>query len=348
MNSSVDEHKNEHKCGHCDYKSTRPYNLKRHMVTKHVHINVDNSHINVDTLHTNVDNSHINVDRLHTNVDRVHTNVDSLHTNVDNRKFTCNKCNKTFKYKWFLDRHTTSCLTKIDAKTCEYCNRVFSDRSARHRHHKICKVRIEKDSMALVVNHVTPESSIPSAVINSHNTTTTTNVQNQINNNNNNNTVINLVVYNSNPNETMSFNHDHIDPKKLKKFLVPGDKVLPERLTDVVREWTQQLFANDNNKCVKKTNIRASHSQVHVGNNTWESRLDKELYPHLMNNIANDFSFFFNDNYRRTMYKALDAFIDYMASDGYCSTDSDNVIMNSYKTLVKELKLRMFDITKRE
>jgi hypothetical protein len=48
------------------------------------------------------------------------------------------------------------------------------------------------------------------------------------------------------------------------------------------------------------------------------------------------------------MYKALESFIEYMASDGYCSTDSDKVIENSYKTLVKELKLRTFDDTKRE
>jgi long-subunit acyl-CoA synthetase (AMP-forming) len=121
-----------------------------------------------------------------------------------------------------------------------------------------------------------------------------TNIQNQNveNQTNNNNTVINLVVYNPNASESIQFNHAHIDPKKLKKFFIPGDIVKPERLTDIVREWTQQLLANDDNKCVKKTNIRASHSQVHVGNNNWESRLDKEVYPHLMNNIANDFSDF--------------------------------------------------------
>ena len=312
------------KCIHCDYKTNRPYNLKRHMVTKHIHKNVDN---------------------VHKNDVNIHKIVDNLHTNVDNSKLTCTKCDKTFKYQWFLDRHIKSCLTKIDANKCEYCSRVFSDRSSRYRHHKICKVRIEKDSKALVINPVPPE--VHAAVINNNNTTIAnnrnvngTNVENQ--------TVINLVVYNSNPNETMQFNHKHIDPQKLKKFFVPGDKVQPERLTDAMREWTNQLLSNNDNKCVKKTNIRASHSQVHVGNNNWESRLDKEVYPHLMNNIANDFSYFFSDNYRRTMYKALDAFIEYMASDGYCSTDSDKVIENSYKTLVKELKLRMFDITKRD
>jgi hypothetical protein len=48
------------------------------------------------------------------------------------------------------------------------------------------------------------------------------------------------------------------------------------------------------------------------------------------------------------MYKNLEAYVDYMASDGYCADDRDNVILNSYKTLVKELKLRVFDTTKKD
>ena len=134
----------------------------------------------------------------------------------------------------------------------------------------------------------------------------------------------------------------------MAEFFVPGDKVPPEQLTNAVRQWTQQLLSHDDNKCVKKTNIRSSHSKVHVGNNKWECRLDKEVYPNMMNNIANDFSDFFNEKYRRDVYKALEAFIDYMASDGYCQDDSDKRIENLYKTLVKELKLRMFDITKQD
>jgi hypothetical protein len=112
-------------------------------------------------------------------------------------------------------------------------------------------------------------------------------------------------VYNTKEGEPIQFNHSHIDPKKMKKFLIPGEKVNAERMTNAIREWTGQLLSNEDNKCVKKTNIRSSHSQVHVGENKWVCRLDKEIYPHLMNNIANDFSDFFNDNYRRNVYKAM-------------------------------------------
>jgi hypothetical protein len=307
------------------------------MVSKHKHINVVDNHKNVVVDHRNVVVHHKNV-VVH------HKNVVVDHNNVDN-PLSCAKCNKSFKSKWSMDRHIKSCLTKIKSNVCEYCNKCLSDRCSKYRHHKICKVRIEKESTALV--HVVPTSGMPpSTVNNTIQNLNGDNIQNQTNNTNN--TVINLVVYNSDPRESIQFNHNHIDPEKLKRCFVPGDRVQPERLQNIVREWTQQLLLNDENKCVKKTNIRSSHSKVHIGNNNWESRLDKDIYPNLMNNIANDFSEFFNDNYRRTVYKALDKFIDYMASDGYCSNDSDKVIENSYKTLVRELKLRMFDMTKNE
>lgn len=152
----------------------------------------------------------------------------------------------------------------------------------------------------------------------------------------------------------MNFNRSHINPEEMEKLLVVGNTVplkpaQLQSLTDAVREYTHQLLSNDENKCVKKTNIRSSHSQVHVGNNNWESRLDKEVYPNLMNNIANDFGDFIADNYKtkmRDVYKSLVAFIDYMASDGYCSDDEHKRIENLFKTFVKELKLYVFDNSK--
>jgi hypothetical protein len=296
----------------------------------------------------NVNEPVYNVNAPVRNVNQPDRIVNESDDNVNASDLTCLKCSKVFKFKCRLSKHTPVCRGVIDPKSCDYCKKTFKHSDSKYHHHKICKVRIEKESNALVPAVTTTEMS--ASTINNANTIQNINgdnIQNQTNNNNN-ITNINLVVYNSNPLESIQFNHNHIDPTELQKLFVAGDRVQPERLQNIVREWTQQLMSNDDNKCVKKTNIRSSHSKVYVGNNTWESRLDKDVYPHLMNNIANDFSEFFNENYRRSVYQALDKFIDYMASDGYCSNDSDKVIENSYKTLVRELKLRMFDITKRD
>jgi hypothetical protein len=226
---------------------------------------------------------------------------------------------------------------------------VFNYASNKCKHLKVCRVKKERDGTAIVVAE-TQSSALHPNINTVTGKTHQTHIQNlngdNIEHQTNNTQIINLVVYNSKDGDSIQFNHSHIDPMHLKRFLIPGDDIQPDRLSGVVRQWTDQLLSNSENKCVKKTNIRSSHSKVHVGNNIWESRLDKEVYPNLMNNIANDFSDFFNDNYRRSMYKGLEAFIDYMASDGYCANDSDKRIENSYKTLVKELKLRTFDQTK--
>jgi hypothetical protein len=50
------------------------------------------------------------------------------------------------------------------------------------------------------------------------------------------------------------------------------------------------------------------------------------------------------------MFKSLDAFVDYMATNGYCnSEDEDQVkrIANCFNTLVQDLKLIAFDVTKK-
>jgi len=100
-----------------------------------------------------------------------------------------------------------------------------------------------------------------------------------------------------------------------------------------------------------------------LGNDNWEMRLDKEIYPEIMCNIANGFSELLGDkvnhdkNYRhiladatrKRMYKSLDAFVDYMATNGYVNdNDEDKVrkIEVCFETLVKDLKVIAFNYTK--
>lgn len=340
MNPEISSNPEEIRCNCCDYKTNRPYNLKRHIVSKHTQI-PEQQKESLPQQEYSLPQQKASLVRQE---DSLVQQEDSL---VSNDCHPCDKCSKTFAKQWILARHAKTCKGMIERLVCDYCRKSFLCSSSKYRHHKICKVRIEKDSKALTLS-TNANAAANANVASTINNNTTNNIHNVGGNNIENQTVINLVVYNPKPGEPMQFNHNHIDQEQLGKFLIQGDKVPPEQLTNAVREWTQQLLSHDDNKCVKKTNIRASHSRVHVGNNNWESRLDKEVYPHLMNNIANDFSDYFGEKYRTSMYKSLEAFIDYMASDGYCSNDSDKRIESSYKTLVKELKLRTFDNTKRE
>jgi hypothetical protein len=106
-------------CPHCDYKSTRQYNVNRHMVRKHTVQNVQNVCSTVQ-------------------------NVSSL------SKHMCTKCHKDFIYNCRLLRHTKTCKGSIDSTSCPYCNKVLANRSSKCQHLKTCKVKLEKDAQALV------------------------------------------------------------------------------------------------------------------------------------------------------------------------------------------------------
>jgi hypothetical protein len=92
-------------------------------------------------------------------------------------------------------------------------------------------------------------------------------------------------------------------------------------------------------------------------------RLDRELYPEILCSIANDFStvlrqvhpgsktykHILQNNALKKMYESLDAFVDYMASDGYCNDkDEEKVkrILDSFNHLAQELKVIVFNYTK--
>lgn len=324
----------EIKCPNCDYKTVRPYNLRRHMLSKHTVKKPDAIVTKPDDFVTKPDAIVAKPDDF---VKKPDANI-------------CNLCSKVFDFKCRLFKHSKTCKGKVDARTCDYCKKSFTHIDSKYHHHKICKERIMRESQALTLSNNNGAAG-PSVInnttnthTNSHNTVTNNNIQNQTNNL--------VVVYNS---ETMQFNNSHIDPEEIEKLFssLTGEKIPLEQLdpyAKVMRNYVHQLLSNDNNKCVKKTNIRSSHSQVHVGNNNWESRLDKEVYPNLMNNIANDFSDFFGENYSRhvqDMYKSVQAFLDYMASNGYCSDDDEKKVEYLFNTFVKELKLHVFDNSKK-
>jgi len=123
--------------------------------------------------------------------------------------------------------------------------------------------------------------------------------------------------------------------------------MLPE-MTDIIREYTKMLWENEINRCIKKTNIRSSHSQVHVGDNNWESRMDKEVYPYMVNSIGNNLSDFMLEHYTDGFRRSRDSFVDSMADNGNCGGDNDKLKESQgyFRLLTQESKLLVFDKTK--
>ena len=298
----------QHVCTHCAYKSVWKHNVTRHMVTKH----------------------------QQQKTDPVQQKTDPV----------CTLCAKRFKTRWELLRHSKKCNGPVNARKCQHCEHEFSSTAAKSRHLRICKVKQEIDSKALVCTPDAGPSTPPTIgqqIVTQNNNNNIENVGQLLQQNieaqtNVQNQTINIIVYG----EEISFKHDHMNIEEFGKKLIPGNKQIdPERLTRVVKDYTRELMANQSNQCVKKTNLKASHSSVHKGDNQWELRQDKEIFPQMMNNIANDFGDFLGTHFRPKLYKTLLDFLDYMAESGYCADDDDKqkIIENHYKSLCTDLKL---------
>ncbi|MFZ9258233.1 MAG: hypothetical protein ACO27D_02615, partial [Candidatus Fonsibacter ubiquis] len=171
-----------------------------------------------------------------------------------------------------------------------------------------------------------------------------TNIQNQ--NNNTQNNII--VVYNSSGTD---YKREHINQEAFMKKIL--EMVQPHVDRSIVLDYGRELFNNPQNKCIKKDSLKSGHSEVHVGDNKWELKLDRALYPKLVNDLANNLSemvYTNRNNIPKKWFEQIIGFLDYMADDGYINSDDKEKtkrIEQDFKMLAKELKLVIYEVTKK-
>jgi hypothetical protein len=122
---------------------------------------------------------------------------------------------------------------------------------------------------------------------------------------------------------------------------------LPDNYS-IVANYNKELFSIKENQCIKKTNLKSQHSQVHIGDNIWESRLDKEVYPKMVSCLANDLCMLLHDKKKCERIKILEDFLSSIIDNGYINDDMEKQkeMLNNFKNLVSNLKLLIYDITK--
>uniref|UniRef100_A0A6C0CUE9 C2H2-type domain-containing protein n=1 Tax=viral metagenome TaxID=1070528 RepID=A0A6C0CUE9_9ZZZZ len=337
----------EIRCPICHDSFSRNFTLKRHMVRIHgctyeeyIHnnssINDNNSSINDNNSSINDNNSSINDNNSSNN----HILIDKT-----NKEYKCTKCHKCLYTNWYLKKHMEKCQGIKDGLSCEYCYKLFSHEKSRYKHYKICKAKKEIDSKALVpilTDNIPTGSTINNSQIATN--INNTNIENQ--NNNTQNNII--VVYNSSGTD---FNREHINQEAFMKKIL--EMVQPHIDRSFVLDYGRELFNNPQNKCIKKDSLKSGHTEVHVGDNKWEHKLDRALYPKLVNDLANNLSeliYTNRNNIPKKWFEQIIAFLDYMADDGYVNTDDKEKtkrIGQDFKMLAKELKLVIYEVTKK-
>lgn len=251
------------------------------------------------------------------------TNVAVEDTNV--AKHQCPRCYNTFSHKWCLTRHLSVCKGLQKTFECKKCLKKFRTEVSQNKH---CKTCIEKNKPGTIN-------------IGTQNNINTQNIETQ---NNNNNIIVVYNKYGSTP-----FTTDHLTVEDFKKILELASPHIDSR---TITEFSRKLLSNPENMCIKKKDLKTSHSQVHTGDNNWETHLDSVVYPKLANDMANEMFEIINAKRRqlkKEMFDKLRDFVDYMADNGYINTDDkdrEKEIRKEYKTFVKGLKLIVYGNTK--
>jgi hypothetical protein len=320
-------------------------NLKRHCVTKHSQV-IKPAILIGENVANFTENTTLNYEN--TTLTNENTTLTNENTTFDNENATfqnsilsnelqCNNCNKIFKNKQNLKYHLNICKGKVNRLECHICHQYFASSASKSRHIKSCQTK----AMVPINTVNTPTTNYN--ISGDNNTINNNNINNNINN------TYNIIVYKPNGNDTMEFNTDHITHNDFKSLFIdnPSEK-------ELVENYARQLLSNPMNQCIKKTNMRSIHSQVHVGNNNWHTRHDKDIYPKLVCDVAQTFDEFIKqktteDNLiiSKRMVKEMERFLDYMSDKGYCNDEILGKEMDyTFKALVYSIKAITFDSTK--
>ena len=330
------------KCDTCHKSFFSKFSLLRHCDRKHSS--------KYECKKTEIDISKTDTFSVKTEINITGENDDNSKTTGDNdsKKHTCPLCSNSFTRNWSLTKHMEKCkgvVKKKDKLQCEFCENRFKHQSSMCRHYKTCGTK--KDMELIQAEEAKQLAEAQEKTINNNsgqiNNNLSTGTQN-VNNNTHNNIII---VYN--PNGTTPFSTDHLKAEDFKKILQLASARLDNR---ALEEYSKQIFENEENRCIKKTNIKLGHSQIHVGDNKWKLQLDKNIYPRLATDLANNMSEYVDEKretFKKDMYIRLRDFVYGMCDAGYINADPtarDKEIQKEFKTFTEGLKLIVYGNTK--
>jgi len=151
-----------------------------------------------------------------------------------------------------------------------------------------------------------------------------------------------------NPTGNTQFSTDHLKAEDFTKILKLASTRLDNR---ALEEYSKQIFENEGNRCIKKTNIKSGHSHIHVGDNKWKLQVDKNIYPQLALDMANHMSEYVDEKretFKKDMYIRLRDFVDCMCDAGYMNSDPtarEKELQREFKTFTDGLKLIVYGNT---
>lgn len=140
--------------------------------------------------------------------------------------------------------------------------------------------------------------------------------------------------------DKVQFLRDHITNEMIINILQNKNHI------ETFIKYINCLFERKGNQCVRKTNLRATYSQIYIGNNKWETRLDQTFYPRLLESLANVFIIHIQEQIN-TQTISTEPIITFLKEIIACSLPSrmfirDDILKN-FRAIIREIKLIVFD-----
>ena len=224
------------KCPHCDYSTTRKYNLTLHLNKKNPCKPKENE--------SGVCEDEQNINPVFKNEQKVNPSeqkVNPFEQKV-NPIFSCKLCIKSFTFKSSLKRHEKICKGMINPLQCQTCKFVFSCASAKSRHHNSGKCKSpESDVKAENASLKEEIDKLKSALMQKGSPRVINNYTITNNNDNSTNTTNNIINYNN----FDSPNLDHITKEMIGEMYLKADRELPRMIGNAVRKIYKGLPEND-------------------------------------------------------------------------------------------------------
>jgi uncharacterized C2H2 Zn-finger protein len=263
---------------------------------------------------------YINNNLVAENVDATAENVDAMAENVD--AYKCPSCYKSFQWKKNYNKHIIICNGKEHPYQCLECKKSFSSRSSLAHHRKTCK--------GCPIIPAPNQESIAS--------TSVPTIQNANQNNNNQVTVLPF------PTSIEDLNYDFITDKITNTIM---KNIMNKTTNKFIRlnNFIGKVFENPQNRVIKKSNPKQSHSMIHTGDGNWEFAHDSIVFPLLTHHLTTaalqklDKVKKDKEITKQLMY-SLDDFIKYIED-----INQENFNQQEYNAVLQRIKIMIVNLT---
>ena len=245
-----------HHCAHCQYTTTRKYNMERHSIMVHnilyIYKPINTENVSINEQKTIIDEQKTIIDEQKTIIDEPKTIIDEQKTIIDDQLETnnniCIKCNKSLSCKSSLNRHILICKRVINPLECYICHKIFTTTGNKSRHIKYCTskalIPIDTNNNTTTNNTITNNNTIDTINNNITNNINTNNINNSNNTNNilqNNNIIINFGT----GTDQIEFKNDHIDESMINDMYKSGN------IIEGLRQYIIKTFEEPSNRLIK-------------------------------------------------------------------------------------------------